>query len=225
MKKCPYCAEEIQDEAIVCKHCGRDLNPLSTAAVAQATTPPRKGNKAWWFAVPIGFFLSFFGGGLLGPGGVGFFVMWIGMALAGSGSAGSRWIGGFILACVLMVPGFLFANAGEIMQVAESSSGAPRLELLASNGELGEHYSKVNGQVKNLTAEPFDNIKVVVTWLAADGTFIVSDSALIDYRPLMPGQTSPFSTITSTNPLMKKYRLEFTTFRGAVIGHRDSSGK
>lgn len=41
MKKCPFCAEEIQDEAIKCKHCGEFLDA--------SQSPRRPANEMPWY--------------------------------------------------------------------------------------------------------------------------------------------------------------------------------
>jgi uncharacterized membrane protein YvbJ len=46
MKKCPFCAEEIQDEAVKCKHCGEFLID------AELKEMRKQGDGKWYHRTP-----------------------------------------------------------------------------------------------------------------------------------------------------------------------------
>ncbi len=93
----------------------------------------------------------------------------------------------------------------------------PRLEYSGFNWSISHSYATVNGRVTNITDQRLENVMAVVSFFDSGGQFITSDDALIDYNPLLPGQTAPFTVMARANPAMASARLEFKELMGGTI--------
>jgi hypothetical protein len=97
-----------------------------------------------------------------------------------------------------------------------------KLELLNSRGYDEHGYHFVEGQVKNISDQSLKNVEVMVQWFTNKGDLVKTDDALISYNPILPGQISPFKSITTSNPEMTRYTVSFKTLFGAEIATKDS---
>ena len=71
--------------------------------------------------------------------------------------------------------------------------------------------------MKNVSGAPLENLLAVVIFRTEDGTFVTSADSLLDFNPVMPGQTTPFSVMTTWNPLIKTGAITFKRFGGGGI--------
>jgi hypothetical protein len=101
------------------------------------------------------------------------------------------------------------------------------LILLSTNGSetAGGSYYVIEGQVKNVSGQSLRNVEAVGTWYDKTGGFIKTDSALVDYNPILPGQISPFKTMSTGNPAMSRYTVEFKTLFGGTLVTEDQRKK
>lgn len=91
------------------------------------------------------------------------------------------------------------------------------LELLSWHWGQEYSYAIAKGEVKNISGKKMKRVEALVIWYDAAGNMITSDASLIEYNPIMPGQTSPFKVIERYNPQMKTAKIEFKFMGGGQI--------
>ncbi len=96
-----------------------------------------------------------------------------------------------------------------------------KLALLSNTSDRSYNFITVSGEVANISNEKLANVEVVVNFYGSDGIFIKSDSALIQYNPILSGQTSPFKAITTDNPAISNFKVNFSYLFGGTISTRD----
>jgi hypothetical protein len=96
----------------------------------------------------------------------------------------------------------------------------PLLELKASRCNKEYSFIISEGTVTNISGEPLKNVEAVAGYYDASGNFIKSGDAIIEYNPILPGQTSPYKTITTDNPAITRCDVSFKFLMGGTIDMR-----
>ena len=81
----------------------------------------------------------------------------------------------------------------------------------------------VQGEIKNLSSQPLKLVSITSTFRDGNGAFVSTEpNILATFRPILPGQTSPFKGYGDTNPAITQVTIAPSLVNGRALA---SSGK
>ncbi len=95
----------------------------------------------------------------------------------------------------------------------------PPLELQSWRCDKEHGYVFVRGEVKNVSTQQLKNVVAVGEFRTKGGELVKSENALLDYNPIMPGQTSPFSAGGTDNPQIQGCQIGFKYLMGGTVAY------
>lgn len=101
----------------------------------------------------------------------------------------------------------------------------PLLELLSWRCDKAHGFVHVKGEVKNISGRKLEHVVAVGSFRTASGELVKSEDALIDYSPILPAQTSPFSAGGTDNPEISRCEVAFKYLMGGTIAVADAKPK
>jgi hypothetical protein len=143
-------------------------------------------------------------------------------------SQGVHWVLKLLIGVgILYGIGAVFGSSNKSSSISsiKSNSSGPVLELQSWHWGESYSYAIAEGTVKNISSERIKNVTAVVQYYDKNSGFITTADALIDYNPILPGQTSPFKAMAKWNPEMRRAGIEFKSLMGGTLSHIEKSGK
>jgi hypothetical protein len=138
------------------------------------------------------------------------------------------------LAAVLALIGFGAVRWGDrsaapspahVAAPAPTSSEPMPLELLSLRHLQRPKSLTVTGLVQNpRAAAPLSHVVATAFLFGADGAFLSSSRAPLDFTTLAPGDESPFVVTAPVSGVVARYRIGFRAADGRVIPHVDKRG-
>jgi hypothetical protein len=106
-----------------------------------------------------------------------------------------------------------------------AQSTGPLLEVQSWRCDHEHGYVFVRGEVKNISSNPLKNVVAVGHFRTKSGDLVKSETALLEYNPILAGQTSPFRAGGTGNPQIANCGLSFAYLMGGSVEYTERQRK